>query len=225
MAISIHYLMPSTFTRQYYFGPFNWTDGNCIAFNYESVWNCGNHIDYFQMFTNFELMNNAFISKGNWCLCRRKKKLESIRECLYTIFSISSDYDEILSCLWDTSNKQYGNMNFYDRENDIWYNEKLKEKFIQISKGKYVKPKDFYIKINFETATIPYLEGTVQLKIGSRKALAIILNARLTEILFIDLDFTIYTYDYLGRYYGINFEKSDGKKQDDGAYIFTLDVS
>ena len=130
-----------------------------------------------------------------------------------------------MTCLWDTSNKQYGDMNFYDKENDIWYDDKLKENFIEISRGKYVKPKDFYIKTHFETVTIPYLEGTIQLKVGNRKALTILLNVRLTGILFIDLDFTIYTYDSLGRYYEINFEKSDGKKQYDGTYIFTIDVS
>ena len=55
--------------------------------------------------------------------------------------------------------------------------------------------------------------------------MTILLNVRLTGILFIDLDFTIYTYDSLGRYHEINFEKSDGKKQYDGTYIFTIDVS
>ena len=42
-----------------------------------------------------------------------------------------------MCCLWDTSNKEYGNMNYYDRENDIWYDEKFKENFIEISRGKY----------------------------------------------------------------------------------------
>ena len=232
LAVSIHYLVPSTFTREYYFEPFNWTDGNGIIFNYEPALSWGNQDEYFQMITDFELMKNTFVNKGIpiiisevGVLTEEKKKLESIREYLYAIFSISSDYDGIMSCLWDTSNKEYGDMNFYDRENDIWYDEKLKENFIEISRGKYVKPKDFYIKTPFEAVTIPYLGGTIQLKIGNRKALAIILNVRLTGILFIDLDFIIYTYDSFGMYYGINFEKSDGKKQYDGTYIFTIDVS
>ena len=52
---------------------------------------------------------------------------------MYTIFSITSDYDGIMSCLWDTSNKEFGDMNYYDRKNDIWYDKKLKENFVQIS--------------------------------------------------------------------------------------------
>mgnify|MGYP006873078497 CR=1 FL=1 len=68
------------------------------------------------------------------------------------VFSISSDYDGILCCLWDTSNKEFGDINFYDRTNDIWYDEKIKNNFLQISKGKNVKPKDFFINITFETS-------------------------------------------------------------------------
>jgi hypothetical protein len=116
---------------------------------------------YFKIITDFEIMKNNFVSKGIpiiisevGVLTEERKKLESIREYLYTIFSISSDYDGIMCCLWDTSNKEYGDMNYYDRENDIWYDEILKENFIQISRGKYIKPKDFYIKTHFETATI-----------------------------------------------------------------------
>ena len=59
-----------------------------------------------------------------------------------------------MSCLWGTSNKVFGDMNFYDRENDSWYDVKLKENFIQISRGKYVKPVNFFIKTHFETVTI-----------------------------------------------------------------------
>ena len=189
-------------------------------------------MQYFQLITDFELMKNELVSKGIpivitevGVLTEEKKELESIREYLYTIFSISSDYDGIMCCLWDTSNKNYGNMNYYDRENDIWYDEKLKENFIDISKGKYVKPSDFYIKIHSETVNNPFLYSMIQLKIGARKALKIILNERLTGTLFIDLNFNIYSFDALGRYFEIKFEKSNGKKQYDGTFIFTIDVS
>jgi len=189
-------------------------------------------MQYYQLITDFELMKNKLVKKGIpivisevGVLTEDKKELESIREYLYIIFSISSDYDGIMCCLGDTSNKEYGNMNYYDRENDIWYDEKLKENFIEISRGKYVKPIDFYFKIHSETVTNPFLDSIFQLKIGARKALKIILNVRLTGTLFIDLDFIIYSYDAFGRYFEIKFEKSNGKKQYDGTYIFTIDVS
>jgi len=37
---------------------------------------------------------------------------------IYVIF-FSLDYDGIMCCLWDTPNKTFGDMNFYDRTNDI----------------------------------------------------------------------------------------------------------
>ena len=231
-AISIHYYIPSTFTREYYFEPFTWTDGNGIIYYYEPTLTWGIQDDYFKIITDFESMKNTFIRKGIpiiisevGVLTEEQKKLESIREFLYTVFSISSDYDGIMSCLWDTSNKQYGDMNFYDREKDVWYDEILKENFMQISRGKYIKPKDFYIKTHFETVTMTYLQGNIQLKIGSRKALKVIINVRITRTLFIDAKFDIFSYDSIGRSFQINFGKSDGKKLYDGTYLFSIDVS
>jgi len=96
---------------------------------------------------------------------------------------------------------------------------------MEISKGKYIKPIDFYIKVNSETVTNPFLNEMIQLRLGVRKALKIILNVRLTGILFIDVDFIINSFDASGRSFKINFGKSNGKKQYDGTYIFTIDIS
>jgi len=232
LALCLHYFEPILFTRESYFEPYNWTDGNGIVSTYEPTLSWGNQEEYYHIITDFELMKNNFVNKGIPIIINEvgvyteeQKNLESIREYLYTIFSISSDYDGIMCCLWDTSNKEYGDMNYYDRENDNWYDEKLKEIFIQISKGKYVKPTDFYVKTHFETVNNPYFDGTIQIKIGSRKALKIILNVRLTGTLFVDLDFAIYSYDAFGKVFQIKFEESNGKKQYDGNSIFTIDIS
>jgi endoglucanase len=231
-AVSIHYYIPSTFTREYYFDPFSWTDDEGTIYYYEPTLTWGIPDDYFQIITNFELMKNTFVSKGIpiiisevGVLTEEQKKLESIREFFYTMFSISLDFDGIMCCLWDTSNKVFGDMNFYDRENDIWYDDKLKENFIQISRGKYVRPLDFYFKTHFETVTMSYFHNSIELKIGSRKALKIIINTRITGTLFVDTKFSIYSYDTFGRSFQINYEKSNGKKQYDGTYIFSIDVS
>ena len=231
LALSLHYFEPLSFTKELYFEPYNYTVDD-MEFTYEPTLNWGKQEEYFQMISDFELMKNNFVNKGIpivisevGVLTEDKKELESIREYLYTIFSISSDYDGIMSCLWDISNKEYGNMNYYDRENDIWYDNKLKENFIEISRGKYIKPTDFYIKTHFETVTTSFFEGSLEIKIGTRKAVKIIFNVRLTGILFIDFDISIYSYDSLGTLVDINFEKSDGKKQYDGTYVFTIDIS
>ena len=59
-------------------------------------------------------MKNIFVNKGIpiiiseiGVLTEERKNIESIREYLYMIFSISLDYDGIMPCLWDTSNKEY----------------------------------------------------------------------------------------------------------------------
>jgi len=102
-------------------------------------------------------------------------------------------------------------MNYYDRENDKWYDDKLKENFIQISRGKYVKPMDFYIQTHFETVTKTFLQRGIEIKIGARKALKIIINARITGTLFIDANFKIFSYDSLGNVFYIAFGKKMGK--------------
>jgi len=232
IAVSIHYLSPHRFTSDFYFEPYSWVDFEGVEYYFEPTLSWGNIEEYFQVITDFEMMNNTFVSKGIpiiikeiGVLTEQKKMIESIREYLYTIFSISSDFDGIMPCLWDTSNKVYGDMNFYDRENDIWYDEKLKENFMQISRGKYIKPKDFFIKTNFETVTMTYIQGSIELKISNRKALKIILNVRINGTLFIDANFNIYSYDSNGKSFPIKFGKSDAKKQYDGTTIFYIDIS
>jgi len=126
LALSLHYFAFSLFTKESYFDPYNWTDLDGIDHIYKPTLSWGNQEEYFQVITDFELMKNTFVNKGIpiiisevGVLTEEKKELKSIREYLYTIFSISSDYDGIMSCLWDTSNKENGDMNYYDRENDI----------------------------------------------------------------------------------------------------------
>ena len=232
LAVSIHYYNPERYARGFYFDPYNWIDSIGVEYYAEPIISWGNSEEYFQMITEFEMMNNTFLSKGipiiiseAGVLTEQKKTIESIREYLYFLFSISSDYEGIMPCLWDTSNKEFGDMNYYDRENDKWYDNKLKENFIQISRGKYVKPMDFYIKTHFETVTMTYIQGGMELKITDRKALKIIINVRINGTLFINANFNIYSYDSNGNSFPIQFKKTDGKKQYDGTHVFSIDIS
>ena len=232
LAVSIHYYVPSEFTKDTYFEPYTFLDSNGIFIKYEPKVKWGDIDEYYKMVSDFEIMKNTFVNKGIpiiigevGILTEERKEIKSIREYLYVLFSISSDTDGIMSCLWDTSNKTFGDVNYYNREKDIWYDEKLKDFFIEISKGKYVKPIDFYIKTHFETLTVPYLDGTFYMKIGRKKVLKIILNTRLNGILFEDTDFVIYTSSKGGKFKTINYGIENGKKQYDGTFIFTIDVS
>jgi len=234
LAVSIQYYIPTKFTKERYYDPYSWIDYDGIEYYFEPTLSWGDSEEYLQIITDFEMMMNSFVNKGIPIIINevgvfteQKKEIESIREYLYMIFSISSDFDGIMSCLWDTSNKKFGDMNFYDRENDKWYDEKLKENFMEISRGKYVKPMDFYIQTHFETITITknYLQRSIELKIGTRKALRIIINARITGTLFIDANLRIFSFDSFGNSFRIKFVKSDGKKQYDGTHIFSIDIS
>ena len=232
LALSLHYFAPLSFTLDSYFEPYNWTESDGSTYTYAPTLSWGNQEEYYQIITDFDIMKNNFVNKGIpviiseiGVLAEERKNIESIREYLYMIFSISSDYDGIMCCLWDTSNKEYGDMNYYDRESDKWYDEKIKENFMQISRGKYVKPIDFFTKTYFETTSILYLGDAFIMKIGSRKALKIFLNVKLTGTLFIDLNFIVFSFDSIGNYFEINFKKTDGKKHYDGTYVFTIDVS
>jgi hypothetical protein len=161
LAISIHYLEPFNYVFGTYYEPFNWTDdeGNLYLYGPDLTW--GNSMDYYSLLEDFKLMKRFFVDKGIpviinkvGVLTEEKKEIESIREYLYMLFSLSLDFDGIMCCLWDTSNKIFGNMNFYDRTNDIWYDEKIKNNFLQISKGKNIKPKDYFFHTTFESIEV-----------------------------------------------------------------------
>ena len=189
-------------------------------------------MEYQQIIEDFELMKSYFVDKGIpiiinevGVLTEEKKEIESIREYLYMIFSISSDYDGIMCCLWDTSNKIFGEMNFYDRTNDIWYDEKIKNNFLQISRGKYINPKDYYINTTFEITDFSIYSAGLQIFFENKKVLKVIINTSITGDLFVDFDLNIFTNDKNNNIKKIYFGKENSKRQYDGTYIFTIDTS
>jgi hypothetical protein len=232
LAVSIHYFEPYNFIYNKYYEPYNLTDSNGFIFTFGPKLKWGNSKEYQQIIEDFVLINSYFVDKGIpiiinevGVLTEEKKEIESIREYLYVIFSISSEYEGIMCCLWDTSNKLFGDMNFYDRTNDIWYDEKIKNNFLQISKGKYIKPKDYYLYTNFESTDYFVYINDLQIFFENKKVLKIIINARLNGILFVDFDLEVYTYNKNGDLNKIYFGKENSKKQYDGTYIFTIDTS
>ena len=143
LAISINYYIPEEFTKK------------------KEYWNndeWGSQEEYKELLQDFDKMQNIFVNKGIpvvigevGVLTEESKQLVSIREYLYSVFSLANEYEGIIACLWDTSNKNFGNMNYYNRLTDEWYDEKIKNIFIKISKGQYVKSSVFYIYSNIET--------------------------------------------------------------------------
>jgi len=232
LAISIHYFIPYDFVFNYYFEPFNMTnyEGTIYTYTPKLIW--GNPLEYHKLYEDFELMRRVFVNKGIpviisevGVLTEEKKKIESIREYLYMLFSLSSNYDGIMCCLWDTSNKIYGDMNFYDRTNDVWYDETIKNNFLEISKGRYIKPKEYLINTTFESTDTIYDFESLMINFENRKVLKIFINVKLTGIIFKDIGLSVQTNNYDGYFFNIDYGKDNIKKQYDGTSIISIDVS
>ena len=138
---------------------------------------------------------------------------------------MSLNYGGMMSCLWDTSNKISGDMNYYDRENNKWYDEKIRDNFKKISKGKYVKPKDYYTITNVETVTNAESDGNYNIILGIKKALKIILNVNIDKIYNSEVSFDIITADKNGNWYLDSITGKIGKKQYDGSFMYIYDIS
>ena len=229
IAISIHYYVPFSFTLEKdYAEPYtDPKDGIDYYFYSDRDW--GNDIDYNEIIENFELMKSYFLDKEIpivisevGVLTNEEKKSDSIREFLYVVFSISANYNGIASCLWDTSNKTIGNMNYYNRESNKWYDTKIGDNFKQISKGKYIRPLEYYGKTNSLTTYVD-TNYEMYIKISNKKPLKAIFNIKYDESVFDAISFG--TYDKNGGINILDLRKSKKKKEYDGSYTFTLDLS
>ena len=228
-AVSIHYYVPYTFTLENdYVEPYiDPVDGTEYYFYSDTDW--GNDIDYIEIIDNFELMKSYFLDKGIpivisevGVITNEQKKIDSIREFLYVVFSISANYNGIASCLWDTSNETTGNMNYYNREANKWYDEKIGENFKQISKGKYIRPLEYYVKTNSFTTYVD-TNYEMYIKINDKKPLKAIFNIKYDENVFDSISFG--TYDKNGDVNIIDIKKGKKTKEYDGSYTFTLNLS
>ena len=98
-----------------------WTsiDDDGIMHEVPSMTEWGTESHYKDMFANFEAIKETYPDKGIpiifseiGVLTEQKKDPKSIRRFLYAGFSMSAAYSGIMSCLWDTSKKGAGNMNY-----------------------------------------------------------------------------------------------------------------
>ena len=218
MAISINYYIPSSFTT------------NTLFWYSEDYW--GTLENYKKLLQNFAILQNFYISKGIpiiigevGVLTEENKDILSIRQYLYSVFSLSFEHEGIIACLWDTSNKNFGKMNYYNRLTDEWYDDKIKNIFKSLSKGNFVKSSDFYIYSNFETISNIDDYSDYNIEFGEKKPLKIILNLNYEGNLYYDYLFAIYCGDRDIWESPLLFDEKNGKKQYDGSITYTLDIS
>ena len=129
-----------------------------------------------------------------------------------------------MACLWDTSNKTFGDMNYYDRKNNIWYDEKIRDNFKLISKGKNINPLDFYLNTNMDNTTDTTPDGNLRMNIGNKKVTKVIFNAKITSNSFSEIEFCINSLNKKGEKIEEKINPNNGQKLYDGNYIFIIDV-
>ena len=230
LAISLNYYFPSELNIYIDIISMEWYYKYGIAYVTIPKTKWGSNSDYKEIMKNFDFLKKYYINKGVPVIIgevgiptEKNKDINSFREFLYVIFSISAETSGLMSCLWDISEKIENEMNYYDKEKNIWKDEQIRDNFINISKGKYVNSSEYYIYTNIETEnTLAF--NTLEINIGTKKVIKIIINARLLCELHYDCDFIISTVDKNGSYYETIFEDY-GKKQYDGTSIFEVDLS
>jgi hypothetical protein len=116
-------------------------------------------------------------------------------------------------------------MNYYNRETNEWYDQKLSAIFLNISKDKHIKISDFYYITNIEATDETAEFGDYFIGLGKLKPLKIILNGNLYGVLFDDYDFSVSSIDKDGEFFDIQFGPENGKRHYDGTIIYTFDVS
>ena len=230
-AISIHYFFHSELTE--------YNDINSLSWYFKyfdilyptvplSEW--GSEDNYREIKELFEVMKNFFIDKGipviideAAILNKYNNNIKSFREFIYVLFSLSSEYDGILSCLWDNPLGNKENLNFYNKELDKWNDEIIKDKIYKISKGKSIKSSEYYVMTN-KIKTKEYF-GLLYIKMGKKKVTKICVNVRLSGKLGIDVELVVISFNENDPYIKLPIKKENAKKQYDGTTIIEIDVS
>ena len=232
LAISIHFYVPVYFTVEKDDDPWYTVDENGVKVITIPMTKWGNKNDYNEMFSVFERLKETYINKGIpiviteiGVLTEQEKEIESIREYLFFFFLMSASYNGLMTCLLDESNRENGDMNYFDRINYKWFDQKIGENFKRIYRGNFIKPTDYYLSSNKETVTDLSVGGTINLKIGKKKVLKVIFNVEMLTNQLWRAGFGICSLDKSGAGFGIKVSGSEGKRQYDGSYTFTFDAS
>ena len=230
LAISLHYYFPSevffedsTLKMTYY---------DKVGDFYETIpisrWGSDN--DYYTLIRKFDILKTNFINKGipviigeAAILNKYKNDFISNREFIYALFSLSIEYNGIMSCLWDSPFIYSENMNYYNREINKWNDEIIKDNLLKISKGKSLKLSEYYYTKNFDNINVLY--NFCFLDLENKNVSKVIINAKLYGKLGIDFYFSISIFDNNNDLYEIEIKKENGKKQYDGTTTFEIDIS
>ena len=202
---------------------------NPRMFCLENKYKWGIENDYRDMYTEFQTLKKFCVNKGipvimvaTGASTGENKEIELIREYLYFLYSLTFSLNGMMACLWDTSTADF---NYYDRVNDKWYDEQIKNNFKKISKGKYVNPIDFVYLSNIETVNRVNALGNMRVKIGSRRSMKVFFNVQITIRNTSEVGFLILGIAENEKQIKIEVRGDKGKKQYDGSYYYNIDIS
>ena len=181
---------------------------------------------------NFDFMKNNFTDKGIPVIIGEVGilndyiiKNNSIEQFLYTLFSMSSEYEGILPCLWDIPSTSSINNSFYfNKESKKWSKNIYGKIFSKISKGKFIKSLDYYYQTNLETEDIT-LNGIFNINVGSKRIVKIFINARFKKHIENYMGIAVFCSDKDYNNQDFILQEKDGKRQYDGTSIFVIDAS
>ena len=242
-AISIGYYFPSVYGGDYIYdddgGYYIITEDDIIWYDYNgnrlvttplNDWGVESY-DYYFIYEDFSNYKRMFMDKGipviigEAGIITKNSNANLFSQLLYTLFSMTYEYDGIMACLWDNPESNEENKFYYNRETNIWTNEKIKKSIQKISRGNFIRTLDYYISTNIEIIIPDFNYWNTDIEIKQTKILSLYINARLFGKLGEDIEFG-FSYldgDYSWAYF--EFKKQHSKKQYDGTTIFKIDLS
>ena len=235
-AISFHSYIPLDYSYDYIYGssediPMDWYDNKN---NYQQSFlkkEWGTIKDYQNIISNFNLLKELFTDKGIpviitevGMMSELTKEKNFMREFLYVLFSITEEYNGIMSCLWDISEKIGDDIYYYNKEKNQWKDQKIIDNLNKISRLKYVKISEFYIETNLITEIEPVGE-LIQINLERREPIKVLLNIKLMGVLEINTSIFFSCFDSKDNWIELILEKKHGKKQYDGTTYFIIDIS
>ena len=231
LAVDIHYYLPPQFTVESDKNPWTWTDENGVVHEITPMTTWGTEADYKEMVTNFETMKAKYTSQGipvilgeMGVLTEEQKEKTSIREFIRAEYSFSAAYDGIMTCIWDTNKNTAGDMNYYNKEEDRWYDEGIKDDLYDISTGNYVNPTKYLVSSNSESTTVVDSDGNMQLSIGTKTVKNVIFVAKVTGTLW-ECGFGVAGSGPDNQWFGDSIGGAEGVSNGDGTYTYTVPAS
>ena len=203
LAVSLNYVFPSEIYQKST-TPMEWYERFGLYYATNTITEWGSNKDYKDLMKLFDFLKSNFINIGIpviigqvGIITEKDYDINSLKEFLYVIFSLSSEINGLMSCLWDISEKIENSVYYYNKEENIWTDEQIRGNFVKISKRKYINSSDYYFMSNSEIDN-NFDYNFLDIDIGTRKVTKVIINARLFGKLHEDFDFGITTSDRNG---------------------------